>query len=60
MHQRHLRECLRDTDIACAIRPLVNRKGLSYDDVLAALDTLNLPRAPHIATLVTHRPSIQP
>lgn len=53
MHRYQLHEITRDVDIASAIQPLVTRRGLSYTEIVAALIALDVPRAAHIAALVT-------
>ena len=53
MHRIHLRQILRDADIAHAIRPTIIRGGLTFAETQAALTTLNVPRADGIARVVT-------
>lgn len=53
MRSAHFKEILRDTDIAFAIRPVVEKRDLSFIDTRDVLLALQVPRAAHIATLVT-------
>ena len=52
---RHIRlvEIIRDTDIVCAIRPVVLQRQLSQAETRDALLALHVPRAAEIASLVT-------
>lgn len=49
MHRTHLREILRDAAIAHAIRPTIERGGLSFAETRDALVTLKIPRPAMIA-----------
>ena len=53
MRSTHFNEILRDTDIAFAIRPVVQKRQLSFAETRDTLLALNVPRASEIATLVT-------
>ena len=52
MHRTHLREILRDADIAHTIGPTVRRDGLSFAQTLEALNALAVPRAAAIAAII--------
>lgn len=53
MHRTHLNEILRDSAIANAIRPTIERRKLTFAETRDALITLEIPRAAFIAGLVT-------
>jgi hypothetical protein len=53
MRSTHFSQILRDTDIAFAIRPVVEKRNLSFAETRDVLLALQVPRAAHIATLVT-------
>jgi len=52
MHRTHLNEVLRDAAIADAIRPTIERGGLTFAKTRDALISLNIPRAAMIAAIV--------
>jgi hypothetical protein len=53
MRSVHFREILRDTDIAFAIRPVIENRHLTFAETRDALLELHIPRAETIAALVT-------
>ena len=53
MRHTRLAEIIRDTDIVCAIRPVVLQRHLTRTQTTEALIALQVPRAAEIATLVT-------
>jgi hypothetical protein len=53
MRHTLLAEIIRDTDIACAIRPVVLQRQLSRAETRDALIALHVPRAAEIASMVT-------
>ena len=55
MRSTHFREILRDSDILFAIRPVVEKRNLSFVETRDVLLALQVPRATEIATLVTTR-----
>ena len=55
MRSNHFNEILRDTDIAFAIRPVVEKRDLTFAETRDVLLALQVPRAAQIATLVTTR-----
>lgn len=52
MHRTHLNEILRDTAVAYAIRPTIERRKLTFAETRDALIALNIPRPATIAALV--------
>ena len=52
MHRTHLKEILRDAAVAHAIRPTIERRGLSFAETRDALVALKVPRAATIAAIV--------
>ena len=52
MHRTHLNEILRDTAVAYAIRPTIERRKLTFAETRDALIALNVPRPAMIAALV--------
>ena len=52
MHHTTLREIIRDTDIACAIRPTVRDRHMTHAETRDALVSLHIPRAAEIASLI--------
>ena len=52
MHRTHLIEVLRDADIAHAIRPTIERGGLTFAKTRDALIALKVPRPAMIAAVV--------
>ena len=52
MHRTHLNEILRDAAIAHAIRPTIERGGLTFAEARDALIALNVPRPAMIAAIV--------
>jgi hypothetical protein len=52
MHRTHLNELLRDAAIAHAIRPAIERGGLTFAQTRDALTSLNIPRAAMIAVVL--------
>ena len=55
MHRTHLKQLIRDTDIAFAIRPVIDHGNLTFVETRDALISLDVPRAAEIAGLVTSR-----
>ncbi len=53
MHRTHLRELLRDADIAYAIGPAIQSRKLTFAETRDALIALAVPRAAGIAGVVT-------
>ncbi len=53
MRHTLLAEIIRDTEIVCAIRPVVLQRQLSRAETHEALIALHVPRAAEIAGLVT-------
>jgi hypothetical protein len=52
MHRTHLTEVLRDAAIAHAIRPTIERGGLTFAKTRDALIALKVPRPAMIAAIV--------
>ena len=52
MHHTTVREIIRDTDIACAIRPLIHERHMTHAETRDALIALHVPRAAEIANLI--------
>lgn len=52
MHRTHLKEILRDADIAHAIRPTIERHKLTFAETKDALIALHVPRPATIAAIV--------
>jgi len=52
MHRTQINEILRDAAIAHAIRPTIERGGLTFAETRDALITLNVPRPATIAAIV--------
>lgn len=55
MHRTHLKQLIRDTDIAFAIRPVIDHGQLTAAETRDALISLHVPRAAEIANLITSR-----
>ena len=51
MHRNHLREVLRDAAVADAIRPAIERGGLTFVQARDALIALKIPRAACVAAI---------
>ena len=56
MRQNHLREVLRDVDVACAITPIVRKNHLTAAATAELLTQLHVPRPTSVANLVEQRP----
>ena len=56
MRHTCLTEIIRDSNIAFAIRPVVDQRRLTHAETRDALIALEVPRAAEIATLVTRKP----
>ena len=52
MHRNHLKEVLRDAAVAHAIRPTIERRGLTFAETRDALVSLNVPRPAIVAAIV--------
>lgn len=52
MHHTTVREIILDTDIACAIRPIIHERHMTHAVTGDALITLHVPRAAEIASLL--------
>jgi hypothetical protein len=52
MHRTHLNDVLRDAAIAHAIRPTIERGGLTFAKTRDALIALKVPRPAMIAAIV--------
>ena len=52
MHHTTLKQIIRETDIACAIRPIVHGRHMTHAETRDALIALHIPRAAEIASLV--------
>lgn len=51
MHRYHVREVLRDVEVARAISPVVRKHVLTVDQTTEYLRELAIPRAKHVAEL---------
>ena len=56
MRQNHLREVLRDVDVACAITAVVRKNHLTAAATTELLKQLQVPRASSVANLVEQTP----
>jgi hypothetical protein len=52
MHRTELKEIIRDVDIACAVRPIVQKHHLSVENTTELLTKALIPRARGVAELV--------
>ena len=56
MRQNHLREVLRDVDVACAISAVVRKHHLTAAATAELLTQLQVPRPSSVSDLVERRP----